>query len=135
MSSGDDRDRSRQLEPLTPRPRDGRRRHQSGPTAARRPARRGGHGLTCPECGGALWEHDENGLLRFKCHVGHAYSVDSLESDQSNALEGTMWAALRSLQERRDLLRRLSRRAGGDARLDAKARKADEHAGVAAPRS
>src|SRR5436305_9170801 len=30
-------------------------------------------GLTCPECGGALWEHlDHDGYVRFKCHVGHA---------------------------------------------------------------
>jgi two-component system chemotaxis response regulator CheB len=87
-------------------------------------------GITCPECGGALWEHDENGLLRFKCHVGHAYSVESLDSDQSDSLEGALWAALRNLQERGDLFRRLSRRAGGDQRLDAKARTADRHAGV-----
>jgi two-component system, chemotaxis family, protein-glutamate methylesterase/glutaminase len=87
-------------------------------------------GLTCPECGGALWEHDENGVLRFKCHVGHAYTADSLEAGQSGALESALWAALRSLQERADLFRRLSRRAGNPSRLAEKARAADEHAEV-----
>jgi two-component system chemotaxis response regulator CheB len=86
--------------------------------------------ITCPECGGALWEHDDEGLLRFKCHVGHAFSADSLEVSQSQSLEGSLWAALRSLQERAELFRRLARRAGGEARLEAKARTADQHARV-----
>jgi len=43
--------------------------------------------ITCPECGGALWEHEEGGVLRFKCHVGHAYSADSLEVSQSQSPE------------------------------------------------
>jgi two-component system chemotaxis response regulator CheB len=87
-------------------------------------------GITCPECGGALWEHDEEGLLRFKCHVGHAYSADSLEISQSQSLEASLWAALRSLQERADLFRRLARRVGGEGRLERKARIADQHAEV-----
>jgi two-component system chemotaxis response regulator CheB len=87
-------------------------------------------GLTCPECGGALWEHDEQGVLRYKCHVGHAYSSDSLEVSQSQSLEGALWAALRSLQERADLFRRLARRSGDGAHLEEKARVAEEHARV-----
>jgi two-component system, chemotaxis family, protein-glutamate methylesterase/glutaminase len=86
--------------------------------------------ITCPECGGALWEHDDEGVLRFKCHVGHAYSAESLEVAQSQSLEGALWAALRSLQERADLFRRLARRTGGDERLEVKARTADDHASV-----
>ena len=85
-------------------------------------------GLTCPECGGALWEHDETGVPRFKCHVGHAYSADSLEVSQAQALESALWAAMRSLQERADMFRRLARRSGDGQRLDAKAKDADSHA-------
>jgi two-component system, chemotaxis family, protein-glutamate methylesterase/glutaminase len=87
-------------------------------------------GLTCPECGGALWEHDDSGVLRFKCHVGHAYSSDSLEVSQAQALESALWAALRSLQERADMFRRLSRRTGDGERLEAKATDADSHADI-----
>jgi two-component system chemotaxis response regulator CheB len=86
--------------------------------------------ITCPECGGTLWEHDEEGLARFKCHVGHAYSPDSLEASQSQSLEGALWAALRSLQERAELFRRLARRLGGEERLERKARDAEGHAKV-----
>src|SRR5204862_3097893 len=65
-------------------------------------------GLTCPECGGALWEHlSSDGYVRFKCHVGHAYSPESLETAQSEGLEMALWSALRTLQERGDLFRRL----------------------------
>jgi two-component system, chemotaxis family, protein-glutamate methylesterase/glutaminase len=85
--------------------------------------------LTCPECGGALWEHDEEGLLRFRCHVGHAYSADSLDVGQSQAVEMALWAALRSLQERADLFRKLARRSTGS-RFAEKARIADEHAEI-----
>ena len=69
-------------------------------------------GLTCPECGGALWEHEQEGLIRFKCHVGHAYSSESMQTEQSRALEAALWSALRSLEERGDLFRRMARRAG-----------------------
>lgn len=67
--------------------------------------------LTCPECGGTLWETEENGVTRFRCHVGHAYSTGSLDVSQSDALESALWGALRSLQERARLFRRLSQRA------------------------
>ena len=39
-------------------------------------------GLTCPECGGALWEQQEGELIRFRCHVGHAYSAESMQAEQ-----------------------------------------------------
>jgi|tagenome__1003787_1003787.scaffolds.fasta_scaffold20966740_2 two-component system chemotaxis response regulator CheB len=88
-------------------------------------------GLTCPECGGALWEHlDPDGYVRFKCHVGHAYSPDSLETAQSEGLEMAMWSALRTLEERGDLFRRLARRSGLSARhrFEAKAQEVAHHA-------
>ena len=85
--------------------------------------------LTCPECGGALWEHQEGGVVRYLCHVGHSYAPDSLDAAQSDALEMALWAAVRSLQERGDLFRRLARRTHGE-RFEEKARTADEHAAV-----
>jgi two-component system chemotaxis response regulator CheB len=88
-------------------------------------------GLTCPECGGALWEDQEHGFPRFKCHVGHAYSPASLQSEQGEALEGALWAALRSMQERGQFYRRLARRQEpyGERMLE-KASICDEHANV-----
>jgi two-component system chemotaxis response regulator CheB len=88
--------------------------------------------LTCPECGGTLWETIEGGFLRFKCHVGHAYSPESLETAQSEGLEMALWSALRALEERGDLFRRLARRAGvaSRPRFEQRAEDVKQHAEV-----
>lgn len=31
-------------------------------------------GLTCPDCGGGLWEIKESKPLRYRCHTGHAFT-------------------------------------------------------------
>jgi len=67
--------------------------------------------LTCPDCGGVLLEREEGGVVRFACQVGHAYSPESLVEHQGDALESALWQALRTLEERADLLNRMSKRA------------------------
>jgi two-component system, chemotaxis family, protein-glutamate methylesterase/glutaminase len=67
--------------------------------------------LTCPDCGGVMLERDDGGLVRFACQVGHAYSPESLNEQQGEALEHALWNATRTLDERADLLRRMARRA------------------------
>jgi two-component system chemotaxis response regulator CheB len=74
--------------------------------------------LTCPDCGGALWERDERGLLRYRCHVGHAYTAEALETAQREAVEAALWHGLRALEESAELRRRLADRAR-DQRLSA----------------
>ena len=63
--------------------------------------------FTCPECNGVLWELRDGELLRFRCHVGHAFSVESLMADQSEAVEGALWASLRALEEKAALCHQL----------------------------
>lgn len=67
--------------------------------------------FTCPECNGALWEMDDKQVLRFRCHVGHALSAESLAAHQSEALEATLWAAVRAFEERAALRERMAARA------------------------
>jgi two-component system chemotaxis response regulator CheB len=84
--------------------------------------------LTCPDCGGVMLERDEGGLVRFACQVGHAYSPESLDEEQGEALESALWTAIRSLDERADLLRRMARRAdrhGADPTVDRLSQKAE----------
>jgi two-component system chemotaxis response regulator CheB len=68
-------------------------------------------GFTCPECGGALWELRAGELLKFRCHVGHAYSADALVAEQTRDLEASLWTALRALEESAGLRRRMAQRA------------------------
>ena len=77
--------------------------------------------LTCPECGGLIWEVKEGNLFRYVCHVGHAFSEDSLIAGQSTSLESALWVAVRALEERASLFKRLSNRANGQ-RQDLNAR-------------
>lgn len=72
--------------------------------------------LTCPDCGGTLWLHDEYGAERFRCRVGHTFSTDSLLVGQQAVLEKTLWAAVVALEERADIYRRILRRTAGRAR-------------------
>lgn len=69
--------------------------------------------FACPECHGTLWEVERGKLLRFECRVGHAYTAASLEREMTDTTEAALWAALRALDEKAALLRRLSNRAGG----------------------
>jgi two-component system, chemotaxis family, protein-glutamate methylesterase/glutaminase len=69
--------------------------------------------LTCPDCGGLLFESADGDLLHFRCHVGHAFSEETLLAAQSDALEGALWSAVRALEEKGELARRLAERARG----------------------
>jgi two-component system, chemotaxis family, protein-glutamate methylesterase/glutaminase len=63
---------------------------------------------SCPDCGGVLQERQEASLLRFRCQVGHAFSVESLLAVQPDILEQALWSALKTLREREHLLQRLA---------------------------
>jgi two-component system chemotaxis response regulator CheB len=68
--------------------------------------------LTCPDCGKRLIEHEEDGgVVRFACPAGHAYLPESLVEQQGDALESALWQALRTMEERADLLMRMARQA------------------------
>jgi two-component system chemotaxis response regulator CheB len=59
----------------------------------------------CPECHGTLQEIREGALVRYRCHVGHAYSIDSLLSDLTRMVSEALWNALRAIEETAKLLR------------------------------
>jgi two-component system chemotaxis response regulator CheB len=67
-------------------------------------------GLTCPDCGGALWEIAESSRQRYRCHVGHQFSPEALESAHRDAVEGALWTAVRILEEHAALRERLAER-------------------------
>lgn len=66
---------------------------------------------TCPECNGTLWEVKDGKTLRFRCRVGHAYGAESLLAAKNEELEVALWTALRTMEEKAALHRRLSEQA------------------------
>ncbi len=67
-------------------------------------------GFVCPECGGSLWELQQGDLLRFRCRTGHAFSIETLLAEQSDALEDALWIAMRALKEKSSLALRMAAR-------------------------
>lgn len=64
--------------------------------------------LSCPSCGGPVLEHEQD---RFHCRIGHRWSLESYAAEQAGAVESSMWAAIRTLEERSAVCRRLEQRA------------------------
>ena len=69
--------------------------------------------FACPECHGVLWELKDGRLFRYRCRVGHAYSAHSLKSELGEGSERALWAAMRALEEKAAVGRRLSTLAKG----------------------
>src|ERR671913_852875 len=67
--------------------------------------------FTCPECSGTLWESEESNILRFRCRVGHVYTQESMLAAQVDSVDRALWTALRALEERAALSRKLAERA------------------------
>jgi two-component system chemotaxis response regulator CheB len=66
---------------------------------------------SCPECGGVLWELKDGELIRFRCRVGHAYTSETLTTEQAITVEHALWSALRALEEHAAVRRRMAERA------------------------
>ncbi len=66
--------------------------------------------FACPDCGGVLWEVQEGEIVRYRCRIGHKYSVDGLDERQQIHLEDALWSALRALDENAELSARLAER-------------------------
>lgn len=64
-----------------------------------------GSRITCPECHGVLSVVREGTIVRFRCHTGHAYSMQALLGDIDNSIDSSLWGVLRTLHERSILLR------------------------------
>ena len=80
--------------------------------------------LACPDCHGTMQEIREGGLVRYRCHTGHAFTLEALRLAQDEAWERTLYAAMRAQQEQAMLCRRLAE----EARLRGQVRGLEEFA-------
>lgn len=67
--------------------------------------------FSCPDCHGVLNLVPDDRVLRFRCRTGHAWTSQSLASQQEEQVEEALWIALRVLEERADLSNRLAEQA------------------------
>ena len=85
--------------------------------------------LVCPDCKGTLWEINGSRPPRYLCHTGHGFSLRSLAAVQQEATENALWSAVRALQEKELLLRKvaaLERSAGDEDRAQVAEGEADD---------
>lgn len=63
--------------------------------------------FACPHCHGVLLQLEEP-PLRFRCHTGHAYTLETLAHALGLSADSALWIALRALQERDMILEKLA---------------------------
>jgi len=91
---------------------------------------------TCPECHGALVKLQEGQMIRYRCHTGHAFTPSALLAGITEAVEETLWQAMRGLEEQAMLLEHIATHYSETGRQDKaelfrqKARKSKEQADV-----
>ena len=60
---------------------------------------------TCPDCHGVLVQIEEGAIVRFRCHTGHAFSLQTLLAEVNEAIDTGLWDTLRAIEERVMLLK------------------------------
>jgi len=64
--------------------------------------------ITCPDCGGVLSEVRDEKPLRYRCQIGHAQTADLILA-QAQGLHEALGVALRVMEERVELVSRMTR--------------------------
>jgi two-component system chemotaxis response regulator CheB len=64
--------------------------------------------FSCPECHGVLLQIESENLARFRCHTGHAYSIQSLMADINEGIEDALWSSIRAIEEQVLLMQHLA---------------------------
>jgi two-component system, chemotaxis family, protein-glutamate methylesterase/glutaminase len=72
--------------------------------------------LACPDCHGVMWEIEEGDLIRYRCHEGHAYSAELMSLALDDNVRRAFASALRALEERVALARKLEEQASASGR-------------------
>src|SRR5262249_44348637 len=74
--------------------------------------------LTCPDCGGLMWELKDADMSRYRCHIGHAYTAETITTGVDERLKRAMATALRALNERVAIVSKLRDEAAENGRFE-----------------
>jgi len=88
-------------------------------------------GVSCPDCPGVLGVSTENDHFRFRCRIGHVYSLQDLIEAKERRLEDLLLAPITALDELATLLREaiaMGRAIGPPEHFEARAARALRHA-------
>ena len=88
-------------------------------------------GVSCPDCPGVLGVSTENDHLRFRCRIGHVYSLQDLIEAKERRLEDLLLAPTTALDELATLLRNviaMGKAIGPPEHFEARAARALQHA-------
>lgn len=69
--------------------------------------------FVCPDCGGVLRPEKVGGIRRFRCHIGHVLTAETMLIGQFALLEAKLGGSLALLNERAELCQQMAE----DARL------------------
>jgi two-component system, chemotaxis family, protein-glutamate methylesterase/glutaminase len=64
--------------------------------------------LTCPDCGGCVRETVVHTLPYYTCNIGHRFAAANMDVSQFERMENALVVALRTLNERAELCRRMA---------------------------
>jgi two-component system chemotaxis response regulator CheB len=64
--------------------------------------------FTCPECDGVLWQMNDQQVLRFRCHVGHAVTAEAMLDAKNKSADAILWRLLRTHEERAAIAKKLA---------------------------
>ncbi|MEX2570746.1 MAG: chemotaxis protein CheB [Gemmatimonadota bacterium] len=90
--------------------------------------------FTCPDCRGAMREISTDGTHRYRCRVGHAFTLEGMATAKEEAIEEALWLAMQTLKERTQMLESMARqdrergRSDSAENFDERAREARSHA-------
>ena len=88
-------------------------------------------GVSCPDCPGVLGVSTENDHLRFRCRIGHVYSLRDLIEAKERRLEDLLLAPTTALDELATLLRdviAMGKAIGPSEHFESRAARALQHA-------
>ncbi|GAA4605648.1 two-component system chemotaxis response regulator CheB [Actinoplanes octamycinicus] len=64
--------------------------------------------LSCPDCGGGMYEIRTGQAVHYACHVGHSWSPQTFVAATDHSIETALWTAVSAMQEKVTMLRNLA---------------------------